>query len=453
MRVNSFLKNSIAIVVFVFFATHGLAQVVVTSSNSRVVYSNSKTTKRVGNITLDIKGKGNFHIEYEGDIKVSDDDKDILSISKGGFIEIKKSSFGKKRRIVIEAESGTLKKRYFVGWSEKSFIPEGKAWLAEILPDIVRNTGIGAEYRVKRIYQKGGITAVLNEIDKLKGDYVSALYFNYLLEKKITDSELIRLIELAGKKIDSDYYLADILQKNQQLFLKNEQTISAYINATKTINSDYYISQVLVNAIDSPEIADEQLDKLLEASTSIESDYYLAEVLTKILDERDLNSSNMSRIMKLSNSISSDYYKSQVLKKALKKKNLSKENYTKFINSMDDVDSDYYASDVIKDLLKKKLDDDTLDELITLIKNNVSSDYYASDIYKKIAKRNLTETQLIKVLESLKMISSGTYISSSLVAFAPKVKHASQRVKDAYLKRAKTINSDHYFGKAMKAMY
>ena len=36
-----------------------------------------------------------FKIEYEGDIKISDDDKDIVAISRGGYIEIKKSSFGK----------------------------------------------------------------------------------------------------------------------------------------------------------------------------------------------------------------------------------------------------------------------------------------------------------------------------------------------------------------------
>ena len=45
-----------------------------------------------------------FKIEYEGDIKISDDDKDIVAISRGGYIEIKKSSFGKRRRLVIENE-------------------------------------------------------------------------------------------------------------------------------------------------------------------------------------------------------------------------------------------------------------------------------------------------------------------------------------------------------------
>ncbi|WP_442266393.1 hypothetical protein ACSIGC_01380 [Tenacibaculum sp. ZS6-P6] len=422
-------------------------------TNIKVYGKNENFKKAVGNITLFIKGKGKFHIEYEGDIEVSDDDKDIISISRDGFIEIKKTSFGKKRRLVIEAESGSLKKRYYVGWSEKNFDPEGKIWLAEILPEIVRYTGIAAKSRVERFYRRGGATAVFNEIEKLNGDYAESTYFKLLLDKGLDNSELIKLINLASTTIDSDYYLSDILQKNQNLFLQNEQSVSAYLNATKTIKSDYYKSQLIENAIDNTEITDEQLDKLLEISKNISSDYYLSEVLTKILENRDLNKSNMNKIMKLSNSISSDYYKSQILKKALKKKDLSKENYDTFIKSMGDVDSDYYASNVIKDLLKKDLNDKSLNELITLVEKNVDSDYYASDVYKKLAKRDLTEKQLIKILESLHTINSSNYLSSVLIAFAPSVKQASQRVKDAYLKRAKSIDSDLYFGRAIKAIY
>ena len=137
----------------------------------------------------------------------------------------------------------------------------------------------------------------------------------------------------------------------------------------------------------------------------------------------------------------------------MKKKNLSNQNYNKFISSIDDVGSDYYSSSIIEDLLKKDLDNSSLNQLLDLINKNVGSDYYASSLYKKLAKKKLSEDQLIKVLNSLGNINSSNYLSSSLVAFAPSVKNSSQRVKDAYMKRAKSINSDTYFGRAMKAIY
>lgn len=295
MKAKSFLLTILATIFSLLITTDSFAQ--------RTV-SYTSTKKRIGNFSIDIKGKGDFKIEYEGDIVLSDDDKDIVSISRGGFIEIKKSSFGKKRRLLIEAESGTLKKRYYVGWNEKSYNPEGKAWLAEILPEIIRNTTIGAESRVKRFYKKGGVNAVLSEIRELESDYVTPAYFSYLMEYNLSNSELTKVVDVAGDKIDSDYYLSQVLQKNQKAFLGNPETLSAYIKATKNIQLDYYQSQVLSKAISNDDISDYQLGDLIQISKNIDSDYYLSQVLGKILDKRDLNRSSMEKIMTLSNSIS-----------------------------------------------------------------------------------------------------------------------------------------------------
>ncbi|WP_299158581.1 hypothetical protein [uncultured Tenacibaculum sp.] len=440
------------LVVFMFSTIISSAQTSKVSNKDTYTHVTS-TSNGVSKIHVKNK-KNDFSVEYEGKITLSDDDKDIVDISRGGFIEIKKSSFGKKRKIVIEAESGKLNKKYYVGWSEKAYNPEGKAWLAEILPEIVRSTVIAAESRVNRFYNRGGVDAVLAEIRLLESDFVQSKYFGYLLEKDLNNSALVKVIQSAGKNIKSDYYLAQTLQKNQKAFLSSSETLSAYIKASNNIGSDYYLSQVLRKAIKTNDISDNQLTDLLQISGSIGSDHYLSQVLSDILNNRELNKSNMNKIMKLSKNIGSDYYKTQVLKKALKKKNLSSENYDTFISSMDDVGSDHYASNIIKELLKKDLDNKSLDKLLELVSKNVSSDYYASGIYKKLAKKKLTESQLIRTLKSMKKsMSSNNYLSSSLVAFAPQVKNSNQRVKDTYMNVAKSLSSDTYFGRAMKAIY
>lgn len=104
------------------------------------------TSNHSGITTIQVSDKEqDFKIEYEGDFTLSDDDKDIRAISKGGFIEITKSSFGNRRSIFIESDrNGNLVKKYFISRSEKSYLPEGKKWLGEILPEIVRNTVIAA---------------------------------------------------------------------------------------------------------------------------------------------------------------------------------------------------------------------------------------------------------------------------------------------------------------------
>lgn len=432
--------------------TNSVTNTVTISNDDNYSYSSSSKN---GVHRIRIKSKeDDFKVEFEGDITISNDDKDIVDISRGGYFEIKKSSFGRSRKIVIETEGGKLNKHYYVGWSEKNFYPDGKEWLAEVLPKVIRTTTIGAESRVNRFYKKGGVNAVLNEINRLKSDYVRGVYYNLLLDKNIPDKDLQKIITSVGDNIKSDYYLTSILSKNQKRFLSNPRSTAAYIEATKNISSDYYMASVLSKAIKSNEIDDEQLGKLIVISKNINSDYYLSSILTSILNSRKLNKVNMERIMQLSNTISTDYYKTSVLKKALKKNNLSKENYETFISSMDDVGSDYYQTSIINDFLKEDLDDKSLDKLLPLINKNVNSSYYAAGLYKKLSKHKLSESQLIRVLKNASdNIGSSNYLSSVLVAFSSQVKNSSQKVKDEYIKAAKNIKSDTYFGKAMKAIY
>ena len=93
--------------------------------------STSVNINRNGKTTISIKnGFGNnFSIEYQGDITLSDDDTDVVAISRDGYMEIKKSAFGNRRRVYIEPDnSGQLIKKYYVGSSQKDFDSEGKKW-------------------------------------------------------------------------------------------------------------------------------------------------------------------------------------------------------------------------------------------------------------------------------------------------------------------------------------
>ena len=128
MKTISITKKSIltaALMLFIFTSNVVIGQTNITTSNGNSYSFNSSSKNGVR--TYHVKnGQKDFRIEYEGEITLSNDDKNITAISRGGFIEIKKSSFGTKRRILIHNESGTLVKKYFVGWSEKPFRTEGR---------------------------------------------------------------------------------------------------------------------------------------------------------------------------------------------------------------------------------------------------------------------------------------------------------------------------------------
>ena len=424
--------------------------------SSKKSYSINTSSKN-GKSTIHVKDNGkDFKIEYEGEFTISNDDKDIVAISNGGFIEITKTSFGNRRRVVIESDrNGNLIRKYYVGRSEKDYNPDGKAWLAEILPEIVRTTAIAAESRVERFYKKGGANAVLSEIREMDSDYVKAAYFRILLHYNLNTNELTALLNAAGNEIKSDHYLSGILRENQKAFLTNSQTITAYINATKSIESDHYVTGVLKEVISDSSISDNQMDSLLEISKSVKSDHYMTQILSEVMDKRDLNSQNIAKIISLSKDIQSDHYKTQVLKKVIHKNGLPKNAYSAFIGTLEDVQSDHYVSEVIMELFENKFDSSSssFNSLLSLIENNIKSGHYATNIYKKLAKNNsLSEGQLILVFNSASKINSGHYLSETLMAFATQVRHSSEKVKSAYRTAAKSINSDTYYGRAVKAI-
>ena len=74
------------------------AQIEITSSN--------KTSR----ITINHDGFSNFNVEMRGKIELTDDDKDIKSISPDGYLEITKVTFGSRRSLVITPSENGIKR-------------------------------------------------------------------------------------------------------------------------------------------------------------------------------------------------------------------------------------------------------------------------------------------------------------------------------------------------------
>ena len=334
--IKVFKKGWIRIVLLVVFlgnSTSFFGQTMV-STTGKNTYSFTTSGKN-GAKTYRVKNSNNdFKIEYEGEITLSDDDKDVIGISMGGFLEIKKTSFGSKRRILIHAEEGTLVKKYYKGWSKKPYNPTGKAWLAAILPEIVRTTTIAAEARVNRFYKKGGANSVLSEVREIKSDYVKIAYIKLLLKKNLSTKELVSVLKSTGKNIKSDYYVSQILKNNQNVFLKNGRTVTAYIDAALRLKSDHYLSEVIKTVINNENISDKQLDSLLEATKGIKSDHYLTQVLKELMKRKTLNAKNITKVLEITSNIKSDYYKTEIFKKVLLAKNLSDFEFARFLTSL-----------------------------------------------------------------------------------------------------------------------
>ena len=157
-------------------------------NNDLVVKYNYKQTNEEHKVR-ERNAFSDMQIEYRGDIHVSDNDQNVISISPGGFLKIYKKTFGNKRGIEIRATQDKLIFDYYLGRKKVDFEPEGRRWLAEILPEVIRKTGIDAKRRTLRIYKSGGVLAVLDEIELLGYDDVKSKYYRPLLNFNDLSSE------------------------------------------------------------------------------------------------------------------------------------------------------------------------------------------------------------------------------------------------------------------------
>ncbi|MEM9650069.1 MAG: hypothetical protein AAF969_16445, partial [Bacteroidota bacterium] len=422
-----------------------------------------------------------------GEITLSDDDKDIVAISRGGYMEVKKSAFGNRRRIFMEPDiNGKLIKKYYVGSSEKNFGSEGKKWLAEILPEIVRSSTLGAKQRVERFYEKGGTDAVLQEVGYMHSDHVKSTYIRLLLDKNPNSSDLIAILKVVGNDINSDHHKAEILKRKTKVFLSTDATTAAYINATGKISSDHHKAEVLKKSIRDGSISEARMKSLFAITEDISSDHHKAQVLLTVLKNRSLTTDNINILINTSRSINSDHHKEQVLKAALKTPGLSKSGYRTLLESISSISSDHHSANVFSTLLDKKLDQTSLAEVFRLADRTMSSDHHKAQVLKKavqrqkvedgnleallsalkgmssdmhqgvvfkeLSKKSFSSDQLIHILAATKSMGSDHHQSAALVAYAPAVREKGDAAKEAYRAACSSISSELHYGKAIRAI-
>src|SRR6185295_13722820 len=94
----------------------------------------------------------------------------------------------------------------------RPFDAAAQAWLARLLPEVFRQTGIDAPGRVGRLLARGGVEAVLAESRLIRSDYVQRTYLTELIaQAKPSAQQVARIVDLAAHNIDSDYDLAELL--------------------------------------------------------------------------------------------------------------------------------------------------------------------------------------------------------------------------------------------------
>jgi hypothetical protein len=471
MRISALLR--VTLLAFLIAGNCVAQETSTTTSSRKFVYKSST-------------GLSSFNVEVRGKIELTDDDKDIKSMSADGYLEVSKTVFGSRRALVITPQGSSLKREYYEGHSAVAFEPEGRKWMNEILPELVRTTTIGAESRVNRFYKQGGVPAVLSEINKLDSDHAKAAYASLLMGLNIPGKDYVTIIQSISNTMDSDHYMAEFLQNNLKKFLTVKEATDAVFAACGKIDSDHYKTEVIKEALRSQPPSGEAFKTILTATSKMESDHYKTEVLTTLLKQPNISEPVITELINTSKSIESDYYRSVLLNKALAKPALSNASYQRVLESVKDIESDHYKAEVLGNLLQAKLPPAQIqnlvdisssiesDHYITQVLNtalahqdlsdesfriitgrvaNMGSDHYACAVLQSALKSgNISNDKMLSILNAAGHIGSDHYLTEVLLAAAPRVKSGDATLKDAYRIAAKKLDSETYYGRAMKAL-
>ncbi len=333
-------------------------------------------------------GWTSLKVRIDGAIEFTDDDHDVKSLSPNGHFTLEEGSWLSGRGYDVKADaSGNLTKTYSVGRTSKPWDDEGRAWLGRLLPQVIRNTGMGAGPRVVRILRQGGPPAVIAEIGLIHSDGSRRIYLEQLFSQatlnaqQLKDSaKLIREISSDGDKaqvviaVDEQYFngdlrpylfeaaesihsdgdkrrvLSDIVKKDAG----NNESLVRVARAATHISSDGDKAEVLIAMVEPYRASDELHMVYFEAVNSISSDGDHARVLSKMLERHGDDSDTLARVLRSAEKISSDGDKARVLREAVSSYRDDQATRKAFFDAANSISSDGDHQQVLVALIHRQ---------------------------------------------------------------------------------------------------
>lgn len=461
--------------------------VIILSSNAQVYSYNScnfagkKQYKYSDNFT-------NYEVQVKGDIEVTDDDSGIKSISPGGSLKISKKTFGNKRSIIIESSSnGSMNYEYYEGRSQVPYDPEGKKWLAEILLDVVRMTGIDAEGRTKRIHTKHGVDGVLEEINELSSNSVMALYFEALIENfDLSADENIAICSAISQDMSSNTERGNLYRKYSDVFMKNNTTAvvyftnisklssntergsilksikskidfvdpkitEAYFGGVDKMTSNTERGSVLRNVENSQELTDQAYERLLVSVKKLSSNTEMGSVM-RSLDKLDISRSAISTAwFNAIDGMSSNTEAGSTMRHLLKNHELNNENYTRLLASVKKLSSNTEKGSVMRSMDKLLLKNTSLTDAYFLAINSMTSNTETGSVLKyTLRTHELSNSAWINFFTVTGRMSSNTEMGSVLKAASEEMPYEDEAITDAFFAATSRLSSNTEHGSILK---
>ncbi|PZQ09810.1 MAG: hypothetical protein DI564_17200 [Rhodanobacter denitrificans] len=290
-------------------------------------------------------------VEQNGRVEFNDEETDVVGLPGGADLTISETVSGTKREIRFVSSGGAVTRTYRVDGTERALDADGRAWVAAVLPRVLRESGAQVEARSRRLIARGGVDALLAEIDLIQSDHARAAYLSVLFgQAGLSPEQRQRALALTAA-IGSDYEKRNVLQAaiEQDALPANLQV--PLLQAAAGIGSDYERAELLTSAARQVPLQGEALEAWSEAVRGIGSDYERRRVIEALLEQGSTTPAVLVRALDDAGGIGSDFEKRAVLEAIAARSGDSADVRTAYLRLASRIDSDFERRQALMGLL------------------------------------------------------------------------------------------------------
>jgi hypothetical protein len=401
-------------------------------------------------------GRRRVDVAVTGEVEFADDDRDVAALSDGGFLVVQESRWMRKRRVEFSpGPAGAMKREYWVNGQRREYDEGARQWVAEILPEVMRHTTIGARSRAQRVLRRRGPEGVLEEFPRLRGDGVKRVFLEEFYQAARLEAEdLRRAARLVGQEIHSDGERARVLMEAADLYLAEEQAQGAFFEAIGKIGSDGDRRRVLVSLAEKERQRwDAALPAFLEVTRRMGSSGDQRQVLLTLLERVVLNQEQVERVVKTAERIDSEGDRRQVLQAVLSKRRLSQEALTRMVQATEGMGSDGEKKQLLLGAIESATADGPLAEAVVKAAQTLGSEGDRAQVLgAALRKDGWGKETAVRVVKAAAEIHSEE-AKERVLREMPESYLRDKAVAAAYVDATHTIRSGDRYRRVMSALY
>ena len=181
------------------------------------IHSSDEDDPRGRRMEFMVSGAGRcMQAVFAGEVSFSADERDVTALGRGAMVYLRERTPRSDRELTITRGSGgSLEYDFSNDGRTAPFDAEAREWFASLLPEVIRETGIGAKERVARFRKLGGVPAVLAEVARTHSTGAKRAQYEALIDQgELSPDEMETIVRQAGRDLaGSDGDLSGVLAK------------------------------------------------------------------------------------------------------------------------------------------------------------------------------------------------------------------------------------------------